>query len=107
MTADKINAAAAKWWADRFLLRDKAAEFEAALAGILGDRTEWSTYVDYDPQDDLLPAVRAVTECRGCFFSADGLFKGQKFGLHRRGDVVEYKAGYGMGWNPIQFEAVR
>ena len=91
-----INEVAAKWWADRFGMLDKAHAFELALIRHLPDE-DWFTYNDYDPQGPLLDAVREVTECRGCLFSGDGLFP-RKTGLKRKNGLLLAKEGYGAPW---------
>lgn len=94
-----INEQAANWWCDRLRMQDKRDELKAALLKHLPDG-DWFTYNDYDPEGILLTAVREVVECRGFFFSGDGLFQ-RKIGLQRRGNVLSAKEGYGANWVAI------
>ena len=97
-----INEIAAQWWADRFEIKDKREELKEALLKHLPDG-DWKTYNDYDPDGPLLLAVSEVTECRGFMFSGDGLFP-RKTGLHRRGDILVAKEGYGADWIVVNAE---
>lgn len=71
--------AAVEYWTSELRVEAKRPAFRDALRTVLeraykpGERLRLN--VDYDPQGELLEAVRAAgIECRGCMFSADGLF---------------------------------
>jgi hypothetical protein len=108
---DRLAGIAASWWTDRFLIADRREEFREALVRELlkqepKERTSpaMSVYSDYDPQDALLEAVRAIgIECRGHGFSSEGLFP-MKTGitLSRKGELWA-KEGYGK--QPYRIDA--
>jgi len=103
MFDERLAGIAARWWAERFLDQDRREEFREALVCALlkqepKERTSpaMCVYSDYDPQDALLEAVRAIgIECRGYGFSSEGLFP-MKTGitLSRKGELWA-KEGYG------------
>lgn len=78
MTApDPRVEVAAQWWAARLQRNEHREAFKAALAEhlpALFAQGRIVLQVDYDPKGALLDAVRtAGIECRGEWFSADGL----------------------------------
>lgn len=89
------NEKAAQWWAERLQIEEKRPQFKAALLKILEQSPDWyNLYVDYDPEDELLDAVRAAgIECTGFMFSAVGILPA-KTAMRRRGDKLMSKEGY-------------
>jgi len=74
-----VVQAAVAYWVDELQRKDKRDAFREALTKVLEREykpgTRLDLTVDYDPFPPLLDAVRdAGIECRGCMFSADGLF---------------------------------
>lgn len=121
--AKKLAAFGAAWWAERLMLEDKRDKFEEILRSNLESELvrniEWvrsrtydrttvlRTYVDYDPDDLLLAALRGSgIDCRGCMFSASGLFPFTKTGLVFHTYGIEQKCGYGAG-NELILKAVK
>jgi hypothetical protein len=98
-----LNHDAAQWWAGQLMIADKRWHFANALQRRLDHIDgDWTLYVDYDPDDTLLDVLRAVgIECRGCFFSADGIFPFTKTGMKREGQQLFLKRGYGAGWDAL------
>jgi hypothetical protein len=89
----KLKDLCAQWWADRLKIEDKREAFKRALLPKIQEDME--LWVDYDPQGVLLDALReAGIECKGIFFSADGIFP-RKTGMIIRDGIVEVKEGYG------------
>jgi len=99
----KINEAGVRWWKVRFQQQGLADAFESALLELLPDG-DWELYNDYDPDGILLEAVRKIgIECRGCFFSGDGLFP-QKTGIKRKDGRLVAKEGYGGNFYEVPFK---
>lgn len=94
----------AGWWGARFVLDDKRIAFVDAVAEWIGialvaQTKGWELYVDYDPNQPLLGVLQEIgVECRGCLCSADGIFRGRKFGMIYRDGKSFMKDGYGAGW---------
>ena len=90
---------AAVWWAGKIIISDPG-EFMGDLERRieLALKTEGRVRIenDYDPQGILLDAVRATVdpECRGAFFSGDGLFP-RKHSTTVTPGLIEPKEGYG------------
>jgi hypothetical protein len=101
---ERLANIAAQWWTDRFLIEERREEFRKALFNALlkqepniGCTPAMSVYSDYDPQDALLEAVRAIgIKCPGCLWSSKGLFP-MKTGLtlSPEGEIWA-KEGYGQ-----------
>lgn len=74
---ESLAKISADWWASRFLIDDKRAEFAAALARrIVSAAPQGRLFlkVDYDLWDELLEVIREIgIGCRGCMYSADGI----------------------------------
>lgn len=74
-----VLKAAVDYWASELQRADKREAFRDALTKILErdykPGESMRLVADYDPLDQLLEAVQAADiKCRGCMFSADGLF---------------------------------
>ena len=92
---DPINEAAADWWTERLEIPDRREAFRGALMAIL-PKGDWYLYSDYDPFDLLLQAVQlAGIECRGNFFSSDGILPRKTY-LRRENNQLFAKEGYGQ-----------
>lgn len=92
-----------EWW----MIEDKREAFEAALRKViardLAERGTCELYVDYDPQGSLLEAVReAGVECRGSWWSAEGIFQCQKSGVAIDAHGAKVKKGYGAGYKALE-----
>lgn len=100
------NEVAAQWWSEALLIEEKREEFRLALLGILDGLDEWDSLdVDYDPDENLLAALHAVgIECRGNFFSAEGIFVPKTRMQLRRDGQLRAKVGYGGEWVEISYE---
>jgi hypothetical protein len=99
----EIADAVANYWAELFQVDDKRDQLRDALRkriiGVADDSAEgrhgFACGVDYDPQGPLLDAVNDIgIACRGCMFSADGLFP-RKHRMVVRPDEVRVCEGYG------------
>lgn len=71
--------AAVNYWVNELQVEEKRPAFREALRKVVEREHKpgevLRLVVDYDPFEPLLTAVReAGIECRGCMFSADGLF---------------------------------
>lgn len=90
------SKAIADYWANLFEVEDKREELHAALFRLIEDGgQDPEVSVDYDPRGLLLDAVREIgIECRGCMFSAQGLFPEKHRMIIRTGFVV-VNEGYG------------
>jgi hypothetical protein len=101
-TNEQAIVAMIDWMRAEFLVEDKRERFCGELAKVLRrefEKVGWvRLYIDYDPNEPLLEALRAAgVECRGCMYSADGLFRGRKTGVTWRPEQqrVTVKLGYG------------
>ena len=84
---------AVSWWAQRLQKGDKVAFAKSLLESITASKPK-RLFVDYDPENELLAAVRAAgVECRGVLFSADGILP-QKTGMWIMADKIEVREGY-------------
>lgn len=106
MISDEGIAAAVQWWNESWMLDDKRDAFKHALESVIRRDVEQHgkchMYMDYDPQGPLLEAVCAAgVECRGAFFSGDGLFRWRKNGLDVEEARVTAKHGYGQEYLEI------
>jgi len=86
-----------------WMLPDKWEAFSSALVDVVERELEaghpCKLYVDYDPNELLLEALKsAEVECKGFMFSARGIFKFTKFGWRVEPERVLVKMGYGTGW---------
>ena len=95
------------WWAERLdsAHDDKRKALSAAIMrrvdSALRDEGRIRLENDYDPRGELLEAVNEVgIECRGCFFSGDGIFP-RKHVLTITPGKLEPKEGYGNWTDPI------
>jgi hypothetical protein len=86
-----------------WMLPDKWDVFSGALVDVvdrdLAKYERCKLYVDYDPEGTLLEAVQtAGVECKGRFFSAEGIFRFRKIGWRIEPERIHVKMGYGTGW---------
>lgn len=96
---------AVSWWADLFKRADKREDFRVSLKAQLmasAEQGRFRLYVDYDPLDELLEAVRAAgIDCSGRMFSAEHLFP-YKHGMWIDGpDRIKVKRGYGDAYTEL------
>lgn len=89
---------AAAWWSERLAQGDRLAfrgALEPRIDADLAEHGHCWLKVDYDPQDIMLEAVRAIgIQCSGCMWSAKGILP-MKTSLHVFPDRLEPKEGYG------------
>jgi hypothetical protein len=105
---EKTAAVASDWWADRFQIDAKRAQFRAELYSRLIEGTHapddergfgLSLRVDYDPEDTLLDVVRAIgIDCRGFMFSADGILPNKTRMRVYRDGRIEAGNRWGYSW---------
>lgn len=99
----KTAERAAAWWRDRYdgVNPDRFEELvKAFVCEQLSDTGQMWLYSDYDPQDELLSAVRgAGQECRGMMFSSDHILP-TKTGTQITPGRIEPKEGYG-NWTEV------
>jgi hypothetical protein len=94
-----------EFWMRVFEIEDEdtRAKFREALERTVTPTGPMWMQVDYDPFDDLLACVlEAGVECRGSFFSAQGILP-EKTETRMRHDGVVIKLGYG-NWLGIAHE---
>lgn len=94
---------AGEWWAERLQQGDKD-KFAQEIKWRVFEELQREKFVflecDYDPHGILLDAVHAIgIECRGMFFSADGILP-RKHSLRVTESLLEPKEGYG-NWKDV------
>jgi hypothetical protein len=97
---ETIKEIAARWWADQFLIDEKREDFYKSLIVRIPDGDEWQLETDYDPKDELLEAVQAVTECSGYMWSCKGILPMSTMMRYEDGDLTVSK-GRGAPWVQI------
>ena len=93
------------WWTERLMVMEKRAAFRLALIPLvetlLATGRTFYLRVDYDPEHELLAAVRAAgIECNGFMWSAQGILP-MKTSMRIAGDVIEASEGRGSPYQVL------
>jgi|WetSurMetagenome_2_1015567.scaffolds.fasta_scaffold27185_2 hypothetical protein len=115
MNTDNTDAiaAAVDYWTGLLEIEEKREAFKAALLPLVEQEWRQEVYgivglcVDYDPNHLLLGALHAIgIECRGCFFSADGIFPRKHRSVIEEG-AFRVGEGYGAPFRDVFVRAER